>query len=644
MQARPTKFIFVTGGVVSSIGKGLSCASIGALLEARGLKVNALKLDPYINVDPGTMSPFQHGEVFVTDDGAETDLDLGHYERFIESKMSKANNFTTGQVYETVIANERRGDYLGGTVQVIPHITDEIKRRIFSAAVGSDICIVEIGGTVGDIESLPFLEAIRQMRAECGTENTLYIHVTLVPYISAANEYKTKPTQHSVKELLGFGIMPGIIICRSEERLDQKLKKKISLFCNVDEDCVINSWDVPTIYQLPLALHAEGLDQQIVEHLHIWTGAPNLKPWEKIVRTFERPKNGVIKIAMVGKYVELTESYKSLSEALTHSGFVNDCRVEIIYVDSEEIERIGIEAALSKSLTDSSKGTPSAPSASPACGDLSHSTIDAILIPGGFGSRGSEGKILAVRYAREQKIPFLGICLGLQMAVIEFARSFTSLTKATSAEFDERSSQAVIHIMEDQRKVERKGGSMRLGAYPCVLKKGTLVRKIYGEEEISERHRHRYEVNNAFRADMENAGLVVSGASPDGTLVEIIELNDHPWFVGVQFHPEFKSSPRHSHPLFRAFAGAALEYRNSKEGNQRPTVQKGTDGSQRTGSKRNSSSQLTLDETDPSSNGDRRSREPSQTNSRKGTDSRSERKSARMGMISDSVEESASNS
>jgi CTP synthase len=544
MQSRPTKFIFVTGGVVSSIGKGLCCASIGALLEARGLKVTALKLDPYINVDPGTMSPIQHGEVFVTDDGAETDLDLGHYERFIEGKMSRRNNFTTGQVYEAVINNERRGDYLGGTVQVIPHVTDEIKRRVYAAAEGFDICLVEIGGTVGDIESLPFLEAIRQMRFEVGAENSLYVHVTLVPFIAAANEFKTKPTQHSVKELLSFGIMPSIIIARSEQPLDKKLKKKISLFCNVAEDCVVNSVDVPSIYELPLVLHHEGLDERIVQLLNIWTGTPNLKSWQKIAKTFHEPKQGSVTIAMVGKYVDLKESYKSLTEALHHSGFANDCKVRVLYVDSEEIERVGVQAA----IQEANAGEP----------------VDAILIPGGFGVRGTEGKIQTIRWAREQRVPFFGICLGLQMAVIEFARNKVGLPDASSQEFDEKSSTPVIHMMESQRRVERKGGSMRLGAYPCVLKKGTLARKLYGVGEISERHRHRYEVNNLYREQLEAGGLVCSGVSPDGELVEMIELTDHPWFVGVQFHPEFKSSPRHPHPLFKGFIAAALSFRDGR--------------------------------------------------------------------------------
>ena len=544
MHGRPTKFIFVTGGVVSSIGKGLTCASIGALLEARGLKVTLIKLDPYINVDPGTMSPFQHGEVFVTDDGAETDLDLGHYERFIETKMSKLNNFTTGKVYETVIANERRGDYLGRTVQVIPHITDEIKRRIFLGAKGCDICIVEIGGTVGDIESLPFLEAIRQMRADVGSENVIYLHVTLVPHIAAANEFKTKPTQHSVKELTGFGIIPSIIVCRSEQKLDRELKAKISHFCNVQEECFVNAVDVSSIYELPLVLHEENLDEIIVKLLNIWTGAPNLRHRQEIADSFKNPIRGRVRIAMIGKYVGLTESYKSLSEALYHNGFANKCQVEIVYVDSTAIEKHGVEQAVAEAA--GSEG------------------VDAFLIPGGFGDRGSEGKIEAVSYARRCQIPFLGICLGLQVAVIEYARHVAGLPQASSGEFSPGAEQNVIDIMESQRNVSEKGGSMRLGAYPCQLKDGSLVRAIYGIEQISERHRHRFEVNNRFRQTLEDAGLVISGTSPDDQLVEIIELSDHPWFVGVQFHPEFKSSPRKPHPLFKSFIAAALEYRDER--------------------------------------------------------------------------------
>lgn len=545
MQKRPTKFIFITGGVVSSIGKGLSSAALGALLRARGLSVTALKLDPYINVDPGTMSPFQHGEVFVTDDGAETDLDLGHYERFIGTQMSKKNNFTTGQVYESVIQNERRGDYLGRTVQVIPHVTDEIKRRIHLAAKGYDICICEIGGTVGDIESLPFLEAIRQMRFDIGSENSVFIHVTLVPFIKAADEYKTKPTQHSVKELTGYGIQPGIIICRSEQRLDPHLKTKISHFCNVSEDCVINAPDVKTIYEAPLQLHEEGLDSKVVELLNIWTGAPDLKPWQKIQSSFYSPGKGTVQIAMIGKYVDLTESYKSLTEALHHSSFANDCKVEVTYVDSSLIEQHGVAHAIKEAL--------------PA------GSIDAFLIPGGFGDRGTEGKIEAVRYAREHGVPFFGICLGLQMAIIEYARNKAGIQKASSTEFHSDGRPCVIDLMDSQKAVTEKGGSMRLGAYPCDLQSGTLVQKIYNCSNISERHRHRFEVNNAYREQLAQAGMVFSGLSPDGTLVEIIELPEHPWFIGVQFHPEFKSSPGKSHPLFKSFVAAALKYRDANK-------------------------------------------------------------------------------
>jgi CTP synthase len=545
MNSRPTKFIFITGGVVSSLGKGLSSAAIGAILQARGLKVTVVKLDPYINVDPGTMSPFQHGEVFVTDDGAETDLDLGHYERFIGPTMSRLNNFTSGKVYETVLTNERRGDYLGGTVQVIPHITDEIKRRVFLAANGYDICIVEVGGTVGDIESLPFLEAIRQMRAEVGQEHTLYIHLTLVPYIAAADEFKTKPTQHSVKELTGFGIVPSIIICRSENVLDQKLKSKISLFCNVQENCVINAYDVRSIYELPLLLHKQGLDSRILEHLNIWAGSPNLSDWEKIISTIAAPKNGSITIAMVGKYVDLKESYKSLSEAIHHAGIANESKVLIAYIDSETIEREGMAAVLARE-----------------CGT---DQPDGILIPGGFGSRGSEGKIAAVTYAREKKIPFFGICLGLQMATIEYARSRAGIKDATSAEFTSEGSM-VIDMMESQKAERNLGGTMRLGAYPCKLQKGSLAHSIYGSDLIHERHRHRYEVNNSFREQLTEAGLIFSGTSPDGFLAEIIEIKDHPWFLAVQYHPEFKSSPRSPHPLFASFIGAALERAQSRRG------------------------------------------------------------------------------
>ena len=542
MESRPTKYIFITGGVVSSIGKGLTTACIGALLEARGLKATAVKLDPYINVDPGTMSPFQHGEVFVTDDGGETDLDLGHYERFMGTRMSKLNNFTSGKVYETVIANERRGDYLGGTVQVIPHITDEIKRRIKLAAEGFDICLVEVGGTVGDIESLPFLEAIRQMRADVGVQNTLYVHVTLVPHIATAHEFKTKPTQHSIKEVTGYGIIPSIIICRSEKPLDEKLKNKISLFCNVAPNCVINAPDVKTIYELPMVLHNEGLDQRIIEHLNMWTGAPKLEPWTRIAASLTDTSRETVTIAMVGKYVDLTESYKSLSEALIHSGVANNCKIKIVYVDSENLETTGVEQGIR-----AANG-----------GELT----DAILIPGGFGVRGSEGKIAAAKYARENHLPFFGICLGLQIATIEYARHVAGLTQATSAEFNPNSSCTVIDIMETQKSVEQKGGSMRLGAYPCALKAGSRAKEIYGKSLISERHRHRFEVNNHFRKQLETAGLQFSGTSPDDSLAEIIEIKDHPWFVGVQFHPEFQSTPKNPHPLFKSFVAAALAHKN----------------------------------------------------------------------------------
>ncbi len=541
MRARPTKYIFVTGGVVSSLGKGLTCASLGAMLESRGLNVNVCKVDPYLNVDPGTMSPFQHGEVFVTNDGAETDLDLGHYERFLSTTMQRVNNFTAGQVYDSVIKNERRGDYLGGTVQVIPHVTDEIKRRITQVGEGYDICIGEIGGTVGDIEGLPFLEAIRQFRTAVGRENVLYIHLTLVPYLGAAGELKTKPTQHSVRELTNVGIQPDIIILRSERPVDQKAKDKIALFCNVDSDCVITAQDVDNIYDLPLVLHEEGLDARIVERLNIWTGAPNLEPWRRVSTVVKSPVSGKVRVAMVGKYVELTESYKSLNEALVHGGVANKCGVDITYIDSEEIEKTGIPDELKNA--------------------------DAVLVPGGFGKRGGEGKVEAVRYVRENKIPFFGICLGLQMAVVEFARNKVGIPKAASGEFDPNTPDMVIHLMEEQKNVSEKGGTMRLGAYPCVLREGTRAHKIYGSEKsISERHRHRWEVNNAYREKFESEGMLMSGVSPDGELVEIIEVPNHPWFVGVQFHPEFQSSPLKPHALFVSFIKASLAHRDRKQG------------------------------------------------------------------------------
>jgi CTP synthase len=528
-----TKFIFVTGGVVSSIGKGLAAASLGALLEARGLRVTMQKLDPYINVDPGTMSPFQHGEVFVTDDGAETDLDLGHYERYTSARLSKKSNFTTGQVYFSVIEKERRGDYLGGTVQVIPHITDEIKSKIIENAKGNDVAIVEVGGTVGDIESLPFLEAIRQFRAERGAGNVLYLHVTLVPYIRTAGELKSKPTQHSVKELQQIGIQPDILLCRCEQDLPREMKAKIALFCNVEEKAVITSTDAEHIYAVPLALHREGLDEQVVEKLNIWTKAPDLTHWQEVVAKLRNPARGEVTIAIVGKYVNLTESYKSLSEALTHGGIGNDCRVNLKYLDSERIEQEGIDGLLDDA--------------------------DGILVPGGFGERGTEGKIRAIEYARTRKVPFFGICLGMQMAVVEFARNVCGLTDAYSSEFKPDCEHPLIHLMEEQKGVSRKGGTMRLGAYPCTLAKGSFSQRAYGSTDISERHRHRYEFNNAYRERLAASGLTLSGVYKDGDLVEMVEISDHPWFVGCQFHPEFKSKPLNPHPLFRAFIAAALE-------------------------------------------------------------------------------------
>jgi CTP synthase len=530
-EATKTKFIFVTGGVVSSLGKGVASASIGALLEARGLTVTIVKADPYINVDPGTMSPFQHGEVYVTDDGAETDLDLGHYERFVSTRLSRKNSFTTGQVYDTVISKERRGDYLGGTVQVIPHITDEIKRRIREAAEGFNVCITEVGGTVGDIESLPFIEAIRQLRWELGPHQTLYVHLTLVPYITSASELKTKPTQHSVKELTGFGIQPDILLCRAAQPLDKKVKSKIALFCNVDENRVISAPDVSTIYEVPLVFHQDGLDERIVERLNTFTGSPNLTRWRRIVSAIKNPK-ATVRVAMIGKYVDLTDSYKSLNEALTHGGIANECKVETLFVDSESIEKDGLPESVK--------------------------TADAILVPMGFGPRGTEGKIAAVRFAREQRRPFLGICFGMQMAVIEYARHVCGLERANSTEVDPQTPHPVIHLMDDQKDVTRKGGTMRLGDCPCVLREGTLARKLYGRKQVLERHRHRYEFNNAYREQLETAGLVCSGTSPDGRLVEMIELKDHPWFVATQAHPEFKSRPMECHPLFKGFIRAAL--------------------------------------------------------------------------------------
>jgi len=527
-----TKFLFITGGVVSSLGKGLSAASIGALMEARGLRVSMQKMDPYINVDPGTMSPFQHGEVFVTDDGAETDLDLGHYERYTSAGLTRKSNFTTGQVYDSVIRKERRGDYLGGTVQVIPHITNEIKAKILENSKGVDLAIVEVGGTVGDIESLPFMEAIRQFRTDRGPDNVLYIHLTLVPYIPTAGELKTKPTQHSVKELREIGIQPDILLCRCDREIPRDMKGKIALFCNVREEEVITARDVASIYEVPIALHEQGLDERSIEKLNIWTKAPDLTGWERIVRRIKEPA-GETTIAIVGKYVELTESYKSLSEALIHGGIANNCRVNLKYVDSEAIERHGINDTFDD--------------------------VDGILVPGGFGERGSEGKIASIGYAREQKIPFFGICLGMQMAVVEYARNVCKIEDAHSSEFHETARNPVIHIMEDQKNIKGKGGTMRLGAYPCDLAEGTLARRIYGTDSLSERHRHRFEFNNAFRKQLQDCGLGLSGINPESDLVEVVELTDHPWFLGCQFHPEFKSRPMEPHPLFESFVGACLK-------------------------------------------------------------------------------------
>lgn len=546
-----TKFIFVTGGVLSSLGKGLASAAIGALLESRGLSVTFQKLDPYINVDPGTMNPFQHGEVFVTDDGAETDLDLGHYERFTHARLGKNNNFTTGKIYHSVIMKERRGDYLGGTVQVIPHITDEIKNSILLMANSADVAIIEIGGTIGDIESLPFQEAIRQFKWDVGKENVLYVHLTLVPYIKTAGEVKTKPTQHSVKELRSIGIPPDIILCRTDQFLSKAIKAKIALFCNVDMDQVITAKDVETIYEVPLVLHQEHLDDKIIELLHMWTRTPRLKAWEELVEKIKNPKSSV-RIAIVGKYIDLRESYKSLNEALVHGGIANDCEVLLDFVDSETIEESDYKDILNNA--------------------------DGILVPGGFGSRGVEGKIKAIRFAREEKIPFLGICLGMQMAVVEFARHVAGMKGANSTEFDKDTDSPVIYLMKEwydyQKKAvqtrdetSEKGGTMRLGAYPCLFRKDSLAYKAYNKKEVAERHRHRYEFNNRFKSILEEKGLIISGTSPNGELVEIIEIPDHPWFVGCQFHPEFKSRPMDPHPLFRDFIKAALAYKNKEKKN-----------------------------------------------------------------------------
>ena len=541
-----TKYVFVSGGVVSSLGKGIAAASLAAILESRGLKVTLLKLDPYINVDPGTMSPFQHGEVFVTQDGAETDLDLGHYERFISAKMRKVNNFTTGQIYESVIKRERRGDYLGRTVQVIPHITDEIKTFIKRGAGDVDVAIVEIGGTVGDIESLPFLEAVRQMRLELGERSACYIHLTLVPYIKSAGEIKTKPTQHSVKELREIGIQPDVVLCRTDRPLPEEEKRKIALFCNLNYNSVISVWDVDSIYKIPSMLHQQMLDEIVCHKLDLIAKAADLSVWDKLVYALEHPQHQIT-IALVGKYVDLTESYKSLSESLIHAGIHTRAKVNIRYIDSETIEREGTEA-----LED----------------------VDAVLVPGGFGKRGVEGKIAAIRYARENKIPYLGICLGMQLAVIEFARDICGLAGANSTEFDPEAPHPVVALitewMDREGRVEKRdsqsnlGGTMRLGAQASVLESSSLARKIYGSEIINERHRHRYEVNNSYLPRLKEAGLRIAGLTQTENLVEMIELSNHPWFVGCQFHPEFTSTPRDGHPLFKSFIEAAIAYQQGR--------------------------------------------------------------------------------
>ncbi|UCB53627.1 MAG: CTP synthase [Candidatus Zixiibacteriota bacterium] len=535
------KYIFVTGGVVSSLGKGIASASIGLLLKKRGLKVNLQKLDPYINVDPGTMNPFQHGEVFVLDDGAETDLDLGHYERFIDESLTRDNNLTSGQIYDAVIARERRGDYLGSTVQVIPHITNEIKERIRKVGERDgevDVVITEIGGTVGDIESLPFLESIRQMGLEDGPRDTLFIHLTLVPYIDSAGEVKTKPTQHSVKELREIGIQPSMLLCRTVQPLTKQIKEKIGLFCNVPSQAVIQAIDVGCIYEVPGLFHEEGLDSLIIDHLDLKCGELKMDDWNQMVHRIENPKHHV-RIAICGKYTHLKDAYKSITEAFVHAGVENDARVELKWVDAEEISSENAEENL---------------------GD-----VDGVLIPGGFGERGIEGKIEAVRYVRENKIPYLGICLGMQCAVIEFARNVCRMEKANSYEFDQETPYPVIHLMPDQEKITDMGGTMRLGAYPCILEKGSSAYKAYGEVNVSERHRHRYEFYNKFRDELTKAGLKLTGLSPDGRLVEMVELEGHPWFVAVQFHPELKSRPTKAHPLFRDLVKAGLRLRKSKK-------------------------------------------------------------------------------
>ncbi|MCB0729731.1 MAG: CTP synthase [Ignavibacteriae bacterium] len=538
---KKVKFIFITGGVVSSLGKGITAASLGLLLKQRGYSVTIQKFDPYINVDPGTMSPFQHGEVYVTDDGAESDLDLGHYERFLDVNMSKANNTTTGQVYHEVISKERRGDYLGATVQVIPHITDEIKSRMTLLAKSNkyDIVITEIGGTVGDIESLPFMESMRQLMVELGRKNAINIHVTLVPYIQSAGELKTKPTQHSVKALLELGIQPNILVCRSELQLSQEIRNKIGLFCNVEPESVISAYDCSTIYEVPLNLLDQNFDRLVLKKLKLPDININIEKWQNFVDKIKNPL-GVVNIAVAGKYTDYLDAYKSISESFIHAGAENEVKVKVKYISAEDFTKKNAESLLKN--------------------------IDGVLVPGGFGERGIEGKLKAIEYVRKNNIPFLGICLGMQCAVIEYSRNVLGIKKANSSEFV-KNQYSVIHIMPSQKNVKEKGGTMRLGAYPCIIPKGTKVKSAYKKEKISERHRHRYEVNNKYREDLEKNGMIISGLSPDGELVEMIELTDHPWFVGCQFHPELKSRATNAHPLFRDFVKAAVVYSNGNKSN-----------------------------------------------------------------------------
>ena len=543
------KYIFVTGGVVSSLGKGLAAASIGCLLESRGLKVNLMKFDPYLNVDPGTMSPFQHGEVFVTDDGAETDLDLGHYERFTHAKLSRDNNWTTGRLYEQIIAKERRGDYLGKTVQVIPHVTNEIKAAMKKVAQDVDVCIIEIGGTVGDIESLPFIEAIRQMRQELGRENTVFVHVTLVPFIAAAQELKTKPTQHSVKELLSVGIQPDILLCRTDRFLSKDIKGKIALFCNVEEEAVITAKDVASVYEVPLNFAHEGVDTLALRYLHVQAKDRDLSHWENLVHRVYNPKD-VVRIGIVGKYVEYEDSYKSLKEALVHGSLAHNLKLELNWVEAEGLE--GADKS-DKSYEAQLEG------------------YDGILVPGGFGKRGIEGMLKAIQYAREKQVPYFGICLGMQTACIEFARNVCGLADANSSEFDPATPHRVIYKLRELRGVEELGGTMRLGAWPCKIEPDTLAFRIYGQTEISERHRHRYEFNREYEETMTAGGMKISGSTPDGTYVELVEIPGHPHFIGCQFHPEFKSKPLEPHPLFKTFIGAAYEHGQKRKAQKEAT-------------------------------------------------------------------------